>query len=187
MHTHLTKFAGPVICRTRGKISGSHFVAVLLIAPRSYDYVDDIMCMIHLLCIHIWQSSKVLALAESEIQHVVLILRLLCTQVAWPDWWRYVSNSFIIHIHLIQLEDRSTYWTCDTTSGLHFISSLQIVFKSCDCRDFTTSDVICVLPRLCDSQVIKNVVQLFSCAPKLHEGLCFNLNKTIVMIKRYGL
>ena len=124
MHKHLTKSEGPDICRTRGKISGSHFVAGLLIVPQSHDYVDDIMCMIHLSCIHIWQSWNVLTLVESEIQRVVLILRLVCTPVAWPGWWCHLFNSFIIHIHLIKLEDPSTYWTYDTKSGLHFISSL---------------------------------------------------------------
>ena len=61
------------------------------------------------------------------------------------------------------------------------------MFKLCDYRNVTTSDVICVLQRLWVSQVIKKVVQLFGCAPKLREGLCFNLNKTVAKIKGYGL
>ena len=98
LHTHLTKFEDPSICRSRGKISDSHFVTRTLNVPRSHEYVDDIMCKSNLLCIHISQSSKVLALVESEIQHVVLILRLVCTQVAWPGWWHHVFNYFIIDV-----------------------------------------------------------------------------------------
>ena len=98
LHTHLTKFEDPGICRSRGKISDSHFVTRTLNVPRSHEYVDDIMCMSNLLCIHISQSSKVLALVESEIQHMVLILRLVCTQVAWPGWWHHVFNYFIINV-----------------------------------------------------------------------------------------
>ena len=46
MHTHLTKVEGPGTFRTRNKISGPHFVAGLLIVPRSYDQVDEIVRVI---------------------------------------------------------------------------------------------------------------------------------------------
>ena len=41
MHTHVTNFKGSGTCRIKDKVSGPHFVAALLIVPRSHGQVDD--------------------------------------------------------------------------------------------------------------------------------------------------
>lgn len=94
-------------------------------------------------CIHIWQSlgAPHLYNLRNAIWSLFFIMSVDCTKVTWPGWWYHLCNSFIMHIHLTESEGPGTCRTWVVTSGLNFISRLQIVFKSCD----TSNEVNCVI------------------------------------------
>ena len=110
-----------------------------------------------------------------------------CNQVARPGWGHHVFN-FLLSTYIRQ---SSKNLALIELMIQHLVSILYLVYKLCLNHVIGTTSLLVTFSVyyhcLWGFQVIKKVVQLLRCLPKLHEGLSSNLNKTIVVIKGYGL
>ena len=99
-----------------------------------------------------------------------------CTMVVWTGWWRHVFRYFIMHIHLTKLVDPGTYRTSDT----NLVSILYLVCKLCLNHMIAVTSLLVTL-------LLYYHLSVIQLSPQAARRVCFNLNKTIVMIKHYGL